>query len=552
MNYNIRVISKSAPPQKFQLEQGENLVGRSRSAQIRIKEPDVSGKHFIIRVEGDAISVENLSSKGIYLDDQMLFENSPVRVGQHIFAGEALECIIEDEELSRRNDEQNFSHNFSQDDLTPGSHHSNNETAVGVDTGTGQEATDQSQNRSQTSDSHGTNTGDSLQTGGSQHTDDSLQTGSQHTDDSSLNTDDSANTTGKSRDTAANKTRVATPAEIEYIKEQKKNRVSRLRFVRIILLVLAVLILAGLFLLRDDKGTKDGIWPVKADGSWDTASVDFGGKGFKNGGFSLFYPRYDSSTTNVTGEKIVVKSSLGQKELIPLTLTLEYFSGSKVLRSSMQECLKNWTVARNVKGGERWIFERDTTRQFFGDGNGLPSSLISYVRESNKKNWYGIVRIFRHADRAYILRAEVPFEARDRVESTLRNTSFLLISPRFVEEHWEGGATPVSVDWKTLRSLKNKIKSTSPIRLAASYRLVNGILVDAMLKGDKAKLQVAQEMLLALREVQSRNFNAMKIRYINALLERNAAAAEKIKAETAAIFSLSNDKRFYEIRTNKW
>ena len=100
--------------------------------------------------------------------------------------------------------------------------------------------------------------------------------------------------------------------------------------------------------------------------------------------------------------------------------------------------------------------------------------------------------------------------------------------------------------------MKNKIKSTSPIRLAASYRLVNGILVDAMLKGDKAKLQVAQEMLLALREVQSRNFNAMKIRYINALLERNAAAAEKIKAETAAIFSLSNDKRFYEIRTNKW
>jgi predicted component of type VI protein secretion system len=203
MNYNIRVISKSAPPQKFQLEQGENLVGRSRSAQIRIKEPDVSGKHFIIRVEGDAISVENLSSKGIYLDDQMLFENSPVRVGQHIFAGEALECIIEDEELSRRNDEQNFSHNFSQDALTPGSHQSNNETALGVDTGTGQEPTDQSQNRSQTSDSHGTNTGDSQQTGGSQHT-----------DDSSLNTDDSANTTGKSRDTAANKTRVATPAEI--------------------------------------------------------------------------------------------------------------------------------------------------------------------------------------------------------------------------------------------------------------------------------------------------------------------------------------------------
>ena len=547
MNYYIRVISKSALPQKFQLEQGENLVGRSRSAQIRIKEPDVSGKHFIIRLEGDEISVENLSSKGIYLDDQMLFENSSVQVGQHIFAGEALECIIEDEELSRRNDEQNFSHNFSQDALTPGSHNSNNETAVGADTGTEQDATDQSREKSQTADSHGTNTNDSRETGDSLGTDGSL-----HTDDSSLNTDDSANTTGKSRNTAANKTRVATPAEIEYIKEQKKNRVTRLRFVRIILLILAVLIIAGLFLLREEKGAKDGIWPVKADGTWDTASVDFGGKGFKNGGFSLFYPRYDSSTTNVTNDKIVVKTSLGQEELIPMTLSLEYFSGSKVLKSTMKECLKIWTVTQNTKGDERWIFEKDSAVQFFGAGNGLPTAIVSYVRESNKKNWYGIVRIFRHADRAYILRAEVPFEARERAEITLRNTSFLLISPQFVVRNWEGGASAVSVDWKTLRELKNRIKSTSPILLSRTFRQINGILIDSMLKGDKAKLQVAQEMLYDLRDLQSRSFNAMKIRYINAVLERNAAAAEKIKAETAAIFSLSNDRRFYDIRANKW
>ena len=57
MNYYIRVISKDSPVQKYKLEQGETLVGRSRSATIRIKEPDVSGKHFIIRLEGDLILV---------------------------------------------------------------------------------------------------------------------------------------------------------------------------------------------------------------------------------------------------------------------------------------------------------------------------------------------------------------------------------------------------------------------------------------------------------------------------------------------------------------
>lgn len=554
MNYYIRIISKNSPPQKYQLEQGENLVGRSRSARIRIKEPDVSGKHFIVRLEGDEISVENLSSKGIYLDDQMLFENSPLRVGQHILAGDALECIIEDDALSQENDERNFSHNFSVDDATPNAVNQA-KTASGFDNSAAEE-TAKSHNNSQTSDSHATD--DSFHTDNSAHTNDSVHTDdSAHTDDSghtddSAHTDDSGDTTGKSRETAANKTRVATPAEIEYIKEQKKNRVSRLRFVRIILLVLAVCTIAALFLLREDKSAKDAIWPVKSDGSWDTAAVSFEGNGVKNGGFSLFYPRYDSSKTSVSGEKIVVTTSLGQKKLIPLTLSLEFISGSSVLKSDMEECLKNWISTQNRQSGGRWIFEKSSSVQFFGSNNGLPTSLVSYVREADKKTWYGVVRIFRQEDRAYILRAEVPFDSRDRAEVTLRNTSFLLISSKFINEHWEGGVPAVSVDWKTLRRMRNQIKSTSPIRLAGMYRQINGILVDSMLKGDKAKLQIAREMLLSLREVQVNSFNAMKIRYINAVLERNIVAAEKIKAETAAVFSLSNDKRFYDIRTNKW
>ncbi|MBO5723348.1 MAG: hypothetical protein J6S58_00820, partial [Lentisphaeria bacterium] len=84
------------------------------------------------------------------------------------------------------------------------------------------------------------------------------------------------------------------------------------------------------------------------------------------------------------------------------------------------------------------------------------------------------------------------------------------------------------------------------------FRQVNGILIDCTLKGDKVKGQFAKELLLDLREAQLRNYNAMKIRYINAVLERNISAAEKIKSETAAVFSLDNDRRFYDIRTNKW
>ena len=551
MNYYIRVISKNDPPQKYQLEQGENLVGRSRSADIRIKEPDVSGKHFIVRLNGDEISVENLSAKGIYLDEQMLYENSPVRVGQHIFAGDALECIIEDESLSQLNDERNFSHNFSVGTLSQNeTPHSKNGTATGNETGTAQDETDQSHNKSQTSDSHATD--DSQHTDNSQHTDDSRRTeNSQHTDDS-IHTDDSANTTGRSRDTAANKTRVATPAEIEYIKEQKKNRVSRLRLVRIVLLVFVVGTVAALFLLRNEKGSGDGIWPVKADGSWNTVSVAFPGMDVKDGGFALFYPRQIESSVKVDKETIRVKTALGQRDLVPLTLSMDFFSGAKVLKTDMEECLKSWTVAQNSTGQGRWIFEKSSSVQFFGTGNGLPTTVVSYVREHNKNTWYGIVRIFRQADRAYILRAEVPFEYRDRVEDTLLKTPFLIFSNKFINEHWQGGVPAVNADWKTLHSLKSQISYASPIRLAGIYRQVNGILVDSMLKGDNAKLRFAREMLLNLREAQHQSFNAMKIRYINAVLERNSKAAEKIKAESAAVFSLNNDRRYYDIRTSQW
>ena len=196
MNYYIRVISKDSPVQKFKLEQGETLVGRSRSADIRIKEPDVSGKHFIVRLEGDQLSVENLSSKGIHLDEQMLFENSPVKSGQRIFAGDSLECIIEDEELSEANDAQTFSPTAAGE--TGGINETSPGTLAPVTNNATGNATNGSHDSVHTSDSHH-NTGDSYHTGEqSYHTSDSHNTNDSQNTNGSHNTGDSQNT-GASR-----------------------------------------------------------------------------------------------------------------------------------------------------------------------------------------------------------------------------------------------------------------------------------------------------------------------------------------------------------------
>lgn len=568
MNYYIRVISKESPAQKFKLEQGETLVGRSRSADIRIKEPDVSGKHFIVRLEGDQLSVENLSSKGIHLDEQMLFENSPVKSGQRIFAGDSLECIIEDEDLSEANDALTFT------SAGIGETGGINETAPGaqgsadISHNDTDNVTRGSHNSVHTSDSH--NTGDSYHTGNiSYHTSDSHNTNDSYNTNDSVNTNDSHNTgdsqntgdshntgdsqnTGGSRDTVAGKTRVATPAEIQYLKEQKKNRVSRLRFVRMVLLVLVCIAVVALFFWRTEKPREQGIWPRKADGKFSSAMAHYPGLGVNEGGFALYYPKFSDTKSEVKGSVITVSTSLGADGDIPFSLRMEVLSGKKFLASTMLDNLKEWMGRRGTSAENRWMFERLSGAEFFGDENGLPSAMVPYVREEGKQTWYGTVRIFRYADRAYILQAEVPFEYRSRTEKTIEKTSFLLFSKKFVQNHWDGGVPAVKANWELLREIKSQLPNASPIRLARMARTVNGLLIDTSLSGDIEKHNFAKELLLLLRNEQNLCYNAMKIRYINARLERNSAAALRIKDESAAIFPLSNDKRYYDIRTNQW
>ena len=146
----------------------------------------------------------------------------------------------------------------------------------------------------------------------------------------------------------------------------------------------------------------------------------------------------------------------------------------------------------------------------------------------------------------------MPFEYRARTERTIESTAFLLFSKAFVQKHWDGGVPAVKADWAAMRELKSQIPNASPIRLARLSRTINGLLIDTSLSGDTEKHKLAQELLLLLRNEQKLCFNAMKIRYINARLERNREAALRIKDESAAIFPLRNDKRFYDIRMNRW
>ena len=60
--------------QEGELPVGEHVAGRSRSADIHIPAPDVSGKHLKLTVTADGAWAENLSSHGTTRDGRPLTE----------------------------------------------------------------------------------------------------------------------------------------------------------------------------------------------------------------------------------------------------------------------------------------------------------------------------------------------------------------------------------------------------------------------------------------------------------------------------------------------
>ena len=69
------------------LTDGDHLLGRSHSADIQLTQPDVSGKHLILHVDGNSVIAENLSSHGSRVGKNAIELPTPIRIGDSIYLG---------------------------------------------------------------------------------------------------------------------------------------------------------------------------------------------------------------------------------------------------------------------------------------------------------------------------------------------------------------------------------------------------------------------------------------------------------------------------------
>ena len=101
MTFFLREIEGKNIGDEYSLLPGDNLVGRSRSSNIRVFNEDVSGKHFILSVSDDGVLLRNLSHYGTALDGVIVQDSAEIQTGQKIRAGKSLcfELLQRDENV---------------------------------------------------------------------------------------------------------------------------------------------------------------------------------------------------------------------------------------------------------------------------------------------------------------------------------------------------------------------------------------------------------------------------------------------------------------------
>jgi pSer/pThr/pTyr-binding forkhead associated (FHA) protein len=75
----------------FLLRPGDNLVGRSAEASVRIDAPGVSRRHALVVVRDDGATIEDLASKnGTFVGERPVEEPTPLQDGDQLRLGRQL------------------------------------------------------------------------------------------------------------------------------------------------------------------------------------------------------------------------------------------------------------------------------------------------------------------------------------------------------------------------------------------------------------------------------------------------------------------------------
>jgi len=518
MAFFLKIIHSDGTKDYVQrLEQGETLVGRSHTANVKIGNADVSGKHFVIRLVGETASIENLSTAGIILDGRVLYEREALSPGQEIQIGKELKCTLIKADEAEMADPQLLEAMMN--------------AAVGQNESSAQ------------SDAGRTDETPGL---------DNIATGDATTAVGTKTGGETSNDSTGSKNTQAQKTRVATPEEILYIKHQRVAMRRRRVILQMLIFLLLSGVLAWMWLQKAPAEERVLSWPKLADGKFSTKFTFLPAGGVANGSFNLYYPYWSNTLVKVSEDNILINTFLGEKGSVPFNVFLERSVALEFLEIDLNAAMQQWMTAVSQMDNESWSFEGIWPLSFYGNDNGIPYLSVAYTRSQNDIPWAGIACLFRKADARYVLRLEVPLNEKVRASYVMHSARLLRFNSGYVSSHWEGGVKAVPCSWERIQAIQNALRQDSPGRLVDLELAIKGMLIQSRIDNDNVHSQLLMEQFQLLRLSQQRVYNLFKIKITNARIDADRARISGLIQDSLAVFSLPDDKRYHDIRNGKW
>lgn len=485
----------------YVLKPGESTLGRSRAATFHLAAADVSGLHARIRVEGGVARLENLSTFGTRVDDVPAVGVVTLTPGQRIAIGKATVLL------------------FRQDAAAA--------PRADADAPTGDGAFQVTMGATRAGSAAGPD-------------------GLDLTGVLSNPEPEPGATEGATR---AMQTRAATPEEVDLLRESEHKRV-RQRKMFAFAAIAAAVGLALVFRPRTPPPENELEWTLDADGEYVDAFEPGPGGSLKDGGYDICYPGNKTFKKKAIEGGVVLEGRIGRNLDVPMRLVISETQEARFASLTRLAFVNDWMQQAAAAGGQ-WNFDKPAPQlYFFGSRNGVIFTRVTYLRDGDGA-WFGVASVVRHGTRRIVTRAEVPAPERVRAERLLSD-KLLRLSTHMENTYWEGVPVPVKLaEETTLAQIRADLDRVAPATWVALDGLLRSLLTQAVQSAHAETEAEAAKLLITLRERQTLWFNSQRLAFDAALSQGNKGKAAKIAEFTKAVFSNTEDQRYFDARNWK-
>ena len=532
----------------FPVGDGDTLIGRSHSADVRLRQPDVSARHVRIARFGSEIVVENLSRFGTLLDGEPLSEPVAMHPGQRLQLGDNTVIVMNTVPDDLPDFSDGTGAGTAGSETAPMDGEGNKRVTLGNETKGTREAKQMVVSRMA-----GLKTSDSVAPEPLVNGSEAAQPGLPETGGmAERGTSGAGERTAWGSDTYDSgdmpvdgtrelRTRVPAPDEMDFLKESLRKRARN----RVLLIAgVVALLLAGLVIFWPRKEPpEDSIeWPRDADGMYLEEK-----KESTLGGFDLIYPDSHAKLTEMDDNRITVTCRVGRERDVPLTFVLEERIDPRLVAEDRATTIARWRNKAEESNGKCMFNDPLGMSLFVGNESGIPVVCIPYSRIENG-SWCGTVRIIRTGNRLITLRTETPASERTRMDDLLY-TFFLKPTTELVRRHWEGSSDIVAAPTRLLVDrAERELRRDAPSTWTDIQALLFDALRKATVENDVGLAERAMQLLVDLRERQALWFNAQSLARTRSLRVGDKSGAEAGAGCARAVFSSPDDRRYYVVR----